>query len=111
MGGVWNSFEKGTKTIGTWFGLSKDKTGHTLHKLYGSPDPYKQKAERATKNLMDASNALYATNRQRQRASALSTGAGDERRGHDHLCDGVRQVHAGRLMHGTTPPTCAGSKR
>jgi hypothetical protein len=76
MGGVWNSFEKGTKTIGTWFGLSKDKSGHALHKLYGSPDPYKQKAERATKNLMDASNALYATNRQRQRASALSTGAG-----------------------------------
>ena len=73
---LWHSMLKGTKTIGTWFGIPKDKTGHLEHKLYGSPDPYKVKAERATKNLLDASNALYATNRQRQRASALGTGAG-----------------------------------
>lgn len=77
MGGVWNSFEKGTKTIGTWFGISKDKSGKTFNKLYNSPDPYKEKAEKATKKLLDASNSLYAQNRQRQRASALGTGAGD----------------------------------
>lgn len=73
---LWHNFEKGTKSIGTWFGISKDRSGHALHDLYGSTDPIKQKADTATRKLMDASNALYASNRQRQRASVLATGAG-----------------------------------
>lgn len=80
MGGVFRNFVAGTKSIGTWVGIPKDKSGHGLTKLYGSdlagPDPIKQKAQLATNNLINASNALYANNRQRQRASALGTGAG-----------------------------------
>jgi hypothetical protein len=79
MGGVFRNFVKGTKSIGTWFGISKDRSGHGLHKLYGDaagPDPIAQKQKNATNNLINATNALYASDRKRQRASALSTGAG-----------------------------------
>lgn len=80
MGGLIRNFEKGTKSIGTWFGIDKNKTGHLTHGIAGTPDPLKLIAQKVAKKkadaVLDSANALYAGSRQRQRASALATGAG-----------------------------------
>lgn len=77
---AFKSFGKGSQSIGTWFGVSKDRTSGLAH-FFGVPrgDDKQVAADAAAADAaLNEQNAGVAAGRKRSRiGSALSTGAPD----------------------------------
>jgi hypothetical protein len=83
MSGVWNSFKRGSRTIGTWFGVPKhnsfySKTGITTDKVDRRQKRSKRRDKRRQLDLPEDTEALGKAGRrsldaQRARGGRLST--------------------------------------